>query len=507
MSSIIRARAIATFAILSSHRAVAMSLPKRSFRYLSTVSVPTRPAPSFEGASSNIVDDANTVFDLSNFGGKLAENDKRREEAYAASRKLQEAIMAARIAGNYAGNEEEEDQKEGELDKIATDIVKEFTEEGASDNAPREANLTQQLEEYARYKSFRYFLKTGKLVPLSEFDNSCKLRDEEYLAGACIGLAQDLSRYAIGRATERDTSSVEMARDLTDSLMIELLKFDFRNGPLRKKYDGTKYALKTLETILYELSVTSGRDGSQDTASNPDNKRAKMDEPTNETSTNMEDVQLTDVKRVDDEEFGEIRARMEARDEMREKLIKRSRDGQKAAKQAIFALHRDDGECAKKLINDCELVIAELLPVTEKEPSLRYGSFSNVLEEYAEAKLYLTWLDEKRVANPSEFPTLQPVEYLGGLCDLTGEVGRFAVQRGTKRDAAGVKWCLETNLSILNALQLISLPNKLSKKVDPLRRSVEKLEQIMYELSLIQHGRNIPADSVRDEPGDEAGDA
>jgi len=327
---------------------------------------------------------------------------------------------------------------------------------------------------------------------LKNFEEVCKLRDEEYLAGACIGMAQNLSRYAIGRATERDIASVEMARDLTDSLLTELLKFDFRNGPLRKKYDGTKYALKTLETILYELSVTDGRNCEPD---QPESKRTKMVEDA------MEDVQLTsDVQRINSQEFDEIRGRMEARDEMRENLIKRSRDGQKAAKQAIFALHRNDWKRAKSLIGECELVICELLPVSQEEPFLRYGSFSNVLEEYAEAKLYLIWLEEKRVANPSEFPMLEPVEYLGGLCDLTGEVGRFAVQRGTKRDSAGVKWCLETNLSILNALQTLSLPNKLNKKIDPLRSSVEKLEKIMYELSLIQHGRSMPTESTQDDP-------
>ena len=47
-----------------------------------------------------------------------------------------------------------------------------------------------------------------------------------------------------------------MARDLVDSLLVELMKFDFRNGPLRRKFDGVKYALKRLENILYELAVT-----------------------------------------------------------------------------------------------------------------------------------------------------------------------------------------------------------------------------------------------------------
>lgn len=41
-----------------------------------------------------------------------------------------------------------------------------------------------------------------------------------------------------------------------DALHGQLIMFDFRNGPLRKKYDSVKWNLKKLETILYELSLT-----------------------------------------------------------------------------------------------------------------------------------------------------------------------------------------------------------------------------------------------------------
>jgi hypothetical protein len=35
-----------------------------------------------------------------------------------------------------------------------------------------------------------------------------------------------------------------------------MLEFYFRNGPLRRKFDGLKYALKKVETIVFELSMT-----------------------------------------------------------------------------------------------------------------------------------------------------------------------------------------------------------------------------------------------------------
>ena len=39
---------------------------------------------------------------------------------------------------------------------------------------------------------------------------------------------------------------------------MQYLKFDFRNSQLRRKYDGLKYTLKNMETMLYELSLSRG---------------------------------------------------------------------------------------------------------------------------------------------------------------------------------------------------------------------------------------------------------
>jgi predicted translin family RNA/ssDNA-binding protein len=319
--------------------------------------------------------------------------------------------------------------------------------------------------------------------------------DEEYVGGACIGLSQDLARYAIGRATARDVTSVQLAHDVVQSIFELLLQFDFRNGPLRRKYDGTKYALKTLETTLYELSITGGGStADNDTIEEPESKRPRTE---NDTETVEADA------RIPTTEINELRKRMEHRDELRERLIKKSRDGQKAAKQAIFALHRSDVKRAGDLIADCEKCIqTDLYPIVMEEPNLRYGCFANVLEEYAEAKLFYAWLHGEGelsdasssspvglLLRPDQFScvTLEPADYLGGLCDLTGEIGRFAVQRGAARDSNGVRQCLEANMSILASLQMMERePQEISKKMDQLRRSVQKLERMLYEISLVE---------------------
>jgi predicted translin family RNA/ssDNA-binding protein len=283
--------------------------------------------------------------------------------------------------------------------------------------------------------------------------------------------------------------------------MNELLQFDFRNGPLRRKYDGTKYSLKALETLLYELSVT-GTHLDKNESEEPDVKRLRLE------------------GLLPKDELTALRKRMEHRDELREDLIKKCRDGQKAAKQSIFALHRGDRKKAKQLIEQCEDCITnDLLPIISEEPPLRNsGSFTGVLEEYAEATMFYAWLygkDDGTVSPkgdlllPEDFTSimLEPAEYLGGLCDLTGEVGRYAVQRGTARDTDAVKMCLSTNASILSALQMMPrLPGNIGKKMDPLRRAVEKIERMLYELSLSDAtGRNMKTDMDTNEGDVEGG--
>ena len=56
-------------------------------------------------------------------------------------------------------------------------------------------------------------------------------------------------------------------------------------------------------------------------------------------------------------------------------------DVQKYSKQAIFAAHRSDAERCSKLLSDAAAIAADILPILTELPSLRYGSFSNAMEE------------------------------------------------------------------------------------------------------------------------------
>ena len=455
-----------------------------------------QPPLSYHGLSSEDRKFENiSSFALTSVVDKLLKTEDTRESVYKATKLIDRQMGKCRTSLDRFGSsteksEDDEFNKLNALIKDALDLcpnkeesnVPAFTPDDdnlSTNNTPREANLGYKMEESVRLYAFRHFLLTGKLITLKECNDimsplmrtsyAFNFRDEEYLGGV-IGFAQDLAKYGIGRATVRDLVSVEIARDLVAQLLASLLNFDWRNTPLRRKFDGTKYCLKRLENTLYELSVT---DNSKDDSYEPPVKRMKSEE--NETINN----------RVDENEMLEIKGRMDARDELREKVIKRTRDSQKSAKQAIYSLHRGDLVKADKLILECENIANELRPIIEKEPQLRYGSYSNSLEEYAEAQLFRLWLRDNRIASPEEIPLCNEEEFLGGLCDLTGEVGRVAVAKGTLRDTEGVQLALVTNMTVRNALEGLILPKNINKKLGPLENSISKLEQMLYELSLI----------------------
>ena len=87
-----------------------------------------------------------------------------------------------------------------------------------------------------------------------EADDTADFSDEEWLMGM-ISACHEIGRYATRQATRGDVASVVMSRGVVLALNEELMAFDFRNSPLRRAYDGTKYVVRALEDTLYELSL------------------------------------------------------------------------------------------------------------------------------------------------------------------------------------------------------------------------------------------------------------
>jgi len=158
---------------------------------------------------------------------------------------------------------------------------------------------------------------------------------------------------------------------------------------------------------------------------------------------------------------------------------------QKAAKTAVYCLQRGDLAACSAELAAVERIVAELKPVLDAEPTLRYGSYAAAMEEYAEAAIFRHYLQAGCLLPSRELPLCQRDEYLGGLLDFTGELNRYAVLRATARDVSSVARCRDLVDAIFGAFLRFDLRNgALRKKFDSLKYTLKKMESLMYEMQL-----------------------
>lgn len=110
------------------------------------------------------------------------------------------------------------------------------------------------LEEYVEAVCFINYIKTNKLPLKKDIEDEFLLPDATYLGG--LGdFVGELTRRVVLLATKKEYDEVKKIHELIQEIYGLFLAFDFRNGELRKKFDGLKYSLAKVESITYDLSL------------------------------------------------------------------------------------------------------------------------------------------------------------------------------------------------------------------------------------------------------------
>lgn len=190
---------------------------------------------------------------------------------------------------------------------------------------------------------------------------------------------------------------------------------------------------------------------------------------------------------IDLSDFERMAEAMRADDEKREQIIKRSREALKASKSAGYSLLRRDFATADQLLEQARaLLVNELLPLTVEQPSLR-SSLSGAIEEYCESVILARFLKtgELPLSADDKLSFATRDEYLGGVLDFAGELGRWAVLQATDRKIEEVKRARDCVDTLYYALSSFDLRNgNLRRKTDALRWTRSKMETLVYELTL-----------------------
>lgn len=173
---------------------------------------------------------------------------------------------------------------------------------------------------------------------------------------------------------------------------------------------------------------------------------------------------------------------------LREEAQKISRAALRRSKQAIFVLHRDDFKEAKKILDGIESLFLNLEKLFVNQEKLQYeGFFCEAAEEFIEVKMFYEFLTENKIDFKSKI-NFSTDNYLGGVCDFTGEVVRKSIQLATtgkfKKIESFKKICEE----ILGELIKFDLVGKLRLKYDEAKRNLKRMEEILYEIKMRKRG-------------------
>ncbi|MDD2647040.1 MAG: hypothetical protein PHV78_03360 [Patescibacteria group bacterium] len=168
----------------------------------------------------------------------------------------------------------------------------------------------------------------------------------------------------------------------------------------------------------------------------------------------------------------------------RHRIIAVANEALASSKQAIFAMHRDDIKDAEKLLALAEKKLKSLKKYFVQNFFLEdEGAYRAAIEEYVEAKLF--W----QVLTTGKIDFIKTVNlyfsgYLGGLCDLTGELLRKMILLATAgkfKEAGKLK---DLMADIVAELIKFNLTGYLRNKYDGAKNNLRKAEEILYEIKM-----------------------
>jgi predicted translin family RNA/ssDNA-binding protein len=165
-------------------------------------------------------------------------------------------------------------------------------------------------------------------------------------------------------------------------------------------------------------------------------------------------------------------------------IISRANEALHLSKQVIFALHRDNAEESQtKLTQAREILIKLEKDFGENERLRSEGAWGAAVEEFVEANLFNFYINGQSVGQIKDLK-IYSNEYIAGLSDYTGELVRRAVLLATKRKVDEVKKIGQEIQDAIYHLLEYNLTKVLRTKFDQAKRNLQKIEHILYELSL-----------------------
>lgn len=154
------------------------------------------------------------------------------------------------------------------------------------------------------------------------------------------------------------------------------------------------------------------------------------------------------------------------------------------SKQSIFLAHDGKMKEANDTLEEAKNKLREANKKYNKSNRLDFeGSYQAAAEEFLEAKFFIDVLSGKQITVDKEFK-FSPEEYLGGLCDMTGELVRQSVLCASEKNLKLLQKYREITKDIVGFIMTLYLSGKIRMKFDDAKRNLKRIETIIYEINL-----------------------
>lgn len=186
---------------------------------------------------------------------------------------------------------------------------------------------------------------------------------------------------------------------------------------------------------------------------------------------------------INDKFLKKLKDDYRANESERRQIISASNNILFEAKKNIFALQRDDFKAAEAKMSDMEKALKNLEERFGAERLHREGAYKAAAEEYLEGKTLYLAIKKKDITAVNGI-SLDYESYLGGICDMIGELVRYATNRAANGKFSEVAKIKKLAEDIMGQLIDFDMTGYLRTKYDQARGHLRKLEQMAYEIKL-----------------------
>ncbi len=154
-------------------------------------------------------------------------------------------------------------------------------------------------------------------------------------------------------------------------------------------------------------------------------------------------------------------------------------DCMRLSKQVIGAVHRGEINSASKPLKILKQKVADYRRL--KNPDKFVDNM--VQQEYVEAAALLAFSQKQKLPDSEKLKVAQDA-YAGGLCDLSGELVRYGLNKALIADIDEVRRVKDLLDELHDGMQGILVKGELRKKADKIRWDLERISNVLLELQL-----------------------